>query len=183
MWRIPPETSWAHQPQRLLILETGRRDGERWLRVRLPLRSNRSAWIRRDAATITHTGYWVKVQRRTRWVTVYSDGRQVRRFRAVVGARSTPTPVGLAAIYERVRQPNPRAFLGTWALHLTAVSDVLDNYGGGAGRVAIHGRAGASLADPLGSARSHGCIRVNNSNVGWLAEHVPAGAPVHVTRR
>ena len=107
----------------------------------------------------------------------------MRRFRAVVGARSTPTPVGLAAIYERVRQPNPRAFLGTWALHLTAVSDVLDNYGGGAGRVAIHGRAGASLADPLGSARSHGCIRVNNSNVGWLAEHVPAGAPVHVTRR
>ncbi|MEY2440746.1 MAG: hypothetical protein QOJ46_172, partial [bacterium] len=183
IWRIPPETGWAHQPQRLMILETGHHGSEQWLRVRLPLRKHHSAWIRRDAATVTHTGYWIKVQRASRVVTVYSDGRQVRRFRAVVGAPSTPTPLGLAAIYERVRQPDPRAFLGPWAMHLTAVSAVLDNYGGGPGRVAIHGRAGASLADPLGSARSHGCIRVNNDNVSWLAKHVPAGAPVHLTRR
>lgn len=183
IWRIPPETSWAQQPQRLLILETGHRRDERWLRVRLPLRRHRSAWIRREAASISRTGYWVRVQRRTRWVTIYSEGRKVRRFRAVVGASATPTPTGLAAIYERVRQPDPRAFLGTWALHLTAVSAVLDNYGGGPGRVAIHGRAGASLADPLGTARSHGCIRVNNDDVGWMAEHVPAGAPVSITRR
>jgi lipoprotein-anchoring transpeptidase ErfK/SrfK len=183
VWRVPPETSWARQPQRLLILESATKNGKRWLRVRLPLRHRHSAWIRRDAASISRTGYWIKVQRATRWVTVYSDGRQVRRFRAVVGASATPTPTGLAAIYERVRQPDPHAFLGTWALHLTSVSAVLDNYGGGPGRVAIHGRAGASLADPLGSARSHGCIRVNNDDVGWLAQHVPAGTPVHITRR
>jgi lipoprotein-anchoring transpeptidase ErfK/SrfK len=40
---------------------------------------------------------------------------------------------------------------------------VLDDYGGGPGRVAIHGRAGASLLDPLGTARSHGCIRIDNA--------------------
>jgi lipoprotein-anchoring transpeptidase ErfK/SrfK len=147
------------------------------------MRSHHSAWIQRDAATITRTGYWVKVQRATRWVTIYSDGRQIRRFRAVVGAPATPTPLGLAAIYERVRQPNPRAFLGPWALHLTVLSDVLDNFGAGPGRVAIHGRAGASLADPLGTARSHGCIRVNNDDVSWMASHLPAGTPVHITRR
>jgi lipoprotein-anchoring transpeptidase ErfK/SrfK len=183
VWLVPPETGWAHQPQRLMILETGHNGDERWLRVRLPLRRHHSAWIRRDSATISHTGYWIKVQRASRVVTVSSDGRTVRRFRAVVGAPATPTPTGLAAIYERVRQPDPRAFLGPWAMHLTAVSAVLDNYGGGPGRVAIHGRAGASLADPLGSARSHGCVRVNNSDVSWLAKHVPAGTPVHLTRR
>jgi hypothetical protein len=37
----------------------------------------------------------------------------------------------------------------------TAYSDVLEDYGGGRGRVPIHGRSGAVLADPLGSARSH----------------------------
>jgi hypothetical protein len=183
VWLVPPETSWAHQPQRLMILETGHAGDEGWLRVRLPLRRHRSGWIRRDSASISHTGYWIKVQRGTRVVTVYSGGREVRHFRAVVGASATPTPIGLAAIYERVRQPDPRAFLGPWAMHLTAVSDVLDNYGGGPGRVAIHGRAGASLRDPLGSARSHGCIRVNNDDVAWLAKHVPAGTPVHLTRR
>jgi len=183
VWDVPPQTDWAQQPQRLLILESGRHDGEQWIRVRLPLRRNRSAWIRRDAATITETRYWVKVQRRTRWITVYRRGERVRRFRAVVGARSTPTPVGLAAIYERVRQPDPGAFLGPWALHLTALSDVLDDYGGGPGRVAIHGRSGASLADPLGTARSHGCIRVHNDDIRWMARELPAGTPVHVTRR
>jgi len=182
IWNIPPQTGWSQQPQRLLILESGHSGDERWIRVRLPLRRNRSAWIRRDAATITRTGYWVRVQRATRWITVFDEGEQVRRFRAVIGARATPTPVGLAAIYERVRQPDPRAFLGPWALPLTALSGVLTNYGGGPGRVAMHGRAGASLSDPLGSARSHGCIRVDNDDIGWMARHLPAGTPVHITR-
>jgi lipoprotein-anchoring transpeptidase ErfK/SrfK len=57
---------------------------------------------------------------------------------------------------------------------------VLDNYGGGPGRVAIHGRGGASLADPLGTARSHGCIRVANLDVQWLARSVAAGTPVRI---
>ena len=58
---------------------------------------------------------------------------------------------------------------------------VLDDYGGGAGRVAIHGRAGASLLDPLGSARSHGCIRIDNRQVRFLARVLVPGAPVRIT--
>jgi len=70
----------------------------------------------------------------------------------------------------------------TVALHLTAHSDVLENYGGGAGRTAMHGRSGASLADPLGTARSHGCVRVDNADVSWLARTVPAATPVLIWR-
>jgi lipoprotein-anchoring transpeptidase ErfK/SrfK len=62
------------------------------------------------------------------------------------------------------------------------MSNVLENYGGGPGRVGIHGRAGASLLDPLGSARSHGCIRIDNHHVAWLAAHIPAGTPVRIRR-
>ena len=98
----------------------------------------------------------------------------------MTGAPGTPTPHGLAAIYERNRQPDPGGFLGPWALSLTAHSNVLESYGGGPGRVAIHGRAGASLRDPLGSARSHGCIRITSRAVSWLARHVPPGTPVRV---
>jgi lipoprotein-anchoring transpeptidase ErfK/SrfK len=57
---------------------------------------------------------------------------------------------------------------------------VLESFGGGPGRVAIHGRAGASLRDPLGTARSHGCIRVLNRHVSWLARTIPAGTPVRL---
>ena len=76
-------------------------------------------------------------------MTVYRDGRKQRSFKAVIGKPATPTPGGLYAIYEKLPQPDPKGFLGPWALHLTAFSDVLFNYGGGPGRVAIHGRDGS----------------------------------------
>jgi lipoprotein-anchoring transpeptidase ErfK/SrfK len=97
-----------------------------------------------------------------------------------VGAPDTPTPRGRFALAELARQPDPGGFLGPFALHLTAHSTVLDDYGGGPGRVAIHGRGGESLNDPLGSARSHGCIRIDNQHVRWLASKLVAGVPVVV---
>jgi len=63
---------------------------------------------------------------------------------------------------------------------LTAHSNVLTEFDGGNGQVAIHGRGGASFLDPLGTAASHGCVRVENSLVGWIASHVPVGTPVEI---
>jgi lipoprotein-anchoring transpeptidase ErfK/SrfK len=174
-------TAWSGQPQVLLVLDSATVDGRDWVKVLLPYRPNGSAgWVPRDRVALHRTRYWVSIHVRARRVTVYRNGKRVRRFRAVVGAPATPTPRGLAAIYERNRQPDPGAFLGPWALPLTSLSEVLESYGGGPGRVAIHGRAGASLRDPLGSARSHGCIRVNNDDVNWMAARVPVGTPVRI---
>jgi lipoprotein-anchoring transpeptidase ErfK/SrfK len=47
---------------------------------------------------------------------------------------------------------------------------VPESYGGG----------GASLGDPLGSARSHGCVRITNRAVAWLARRVRLGTPVQI---
>lgn len=180
-WHISTETAWSRQPQTLLVLDATSRDGREWVEVLLPVRPNGSAgWIPRHKVILRHSRYWIDVRTRSRRVTIYRDGDRVRRFRAVVGAPATPTPHGLAAIYERNPQPDPRAFLGPWALALTALSNVLEDYGGGPGRVAIHGRAGASLLDPLGSARSHGCIRINNRHISWMARKIPPGTPVRI---
>jgi lipoprotein-anchoring transpeptidase ErfK/SrfK len=180
---VGASTAWSHQAQVLLVLEATTRGGRDWVKLRLGDRPNTAAgWVPRDRVRLDHTNYWVEVRRDSKRVTIYRKGKRVRRFRAVIGKASTPTPLGLAAIYERNRQPNPRAFLGPWSLSLTAHSNVLKNYGGGPGRVAIHGRAGASLHDPLGSARSHGCIRINNNNASWMAKHVPPGTPVRIRR-
>jgi lipoprotein-anchoring transpeptidase ErfK/SrfK len=181
--RVSTQTAWSRQPQELLALESAVSGGQEWVKVLLADRPNgTTGWVERDRVVLSHTPYWVDVRTDSRRVTVYRDGRRVRSFRAVVGARRTPTPVGLAAVYERNRQPDPRAFLGPWAISLTSLSNVLESYGGGPGRVAIHGRAGASLQDPLGTARSHGCIRVDNGDVSWLAANVVAGTPVDVRR-
>jgi hypothetical protein len=53
---------------------------------------------------------------RTRRLTVHRDGARVRSVRAVIRARDTPTPRGLAAVHERNRQPERDGFLGPWAL-------------------------------------------------------------------
>ena len=104
-------------------------------------------------------------------MTVYRNGRKQRSFRSVIGAPATPTPRGLYAIYEKLAQPDPKGFLGPWALHLTAFSNVLLNYGGGPGRVAIHGRDGASLerSTRLQSARTAASAWTTRTSAGWHA--------------
>lgn len=182
VWRVQTQTSWSAEPQVLLVLGSATHDGHEWLRVLLPIRPDgTTGWIPRNNVDLMHTPYWVVVDTRHRTVTVDRDGRRLNRYPAVVGKPSTPTPDGLAAIYEKDPQPDPTGFLGPWALPLTILSNVLHTFGGGPGRVGIHGRDGASLLDPLGSALSHGCIRIDNNPITWMARHLPVGTPVLIT--
>jgi len=182
VWHVAPQTSWSAEPQVLLVLGSAVRDGQEWLQVLLPIRPDgTTGWIPRAYADLIHTPYWVEVDTATRTVTIDRDGLQIERYRAVVGKPSTPTPDGLAAIYEKDPQSDPTGFLGPWALPLTVLSNVLYNFGGGPGRVAIHGRDGTSLLNPLGTAASHGCIRIDNDPITWMAQHLPAGTPVLIT--
>jgi lipoprotein-anchoring transpeptidase ErfK/SrfK len=182
VWWVGTETGWSKEPQVLLVLGSAFHRGREWLRVLLPIRPDgATAWIPRDNAVLQATRYWITVDKKARMVTIYLRGTRLHRFQAVIGKPATPTPDGLAAIYEKDPQPNPHAFLGPWALPLTILSHALFNYGGGPGRIAIHGRDAASLNDPLGSARSHGCIRIDNKPIEWMAHHIPQGTPVQIT--
>lgn len=174
---LEPLGRWTGGPVGLLLLRA--RGG--WVKLRLPNRPNRAAaWVKADRVVLRPTRWRVEIDVGSRTVTALRDGRPVRRFGAVVGAPATPTPRGRFAIYEVDRQPDPSGFLGPVALHLTAHSNVLDDYGGGPGRVALHGRGGASLLDPLGSAASHGCIRVDSGQAAWLARVLRPGVPVTI---
>ena len=180
--RIATRTSWGGGPQQLLVLASARDPrGRQWLRVKLPTRPNdATAWLRADHLLVSRARYGIEISTTRRLVSVYRSGKLVRRFLAVVGAPGTPTPHGLFAVYEPVRQADPQANLGPWAIHLTAFSNVLEDFGGGPGRIAIHGRGGVLVRDPLGTARSHGCIRVSNGHVSWLARTLPRGTPVRI---
>ncbi len=182
LFTVSPVSAWG-APTELLVLGS-RVDaaGHPWLRVRLDYRPNGfAAWIDEED-TVLHEDPWrIAVSRADRDVKVYDADRLERTFAAVVGKPSTPTPAGLFAIAAELPQPSPgKNFEGAWVLPLTAHSEVLRSFEGGDGQVALHGRGGASLADPLGSARSHGCVRLANAAIGWIAGHVPVGTPVRV---
>jgi lipoprotein-anchoring transpeptidase ErfK/SrfK len=153
----------------------------RWLKVRLPGRPNgHTGWIGLAWTARSVTNWHIVVDLSRRRVTVYRDGRPVRVFRAVVGKPSTPTPPGQFFVEETITL-RPTDVGAPFALALSARSNVLQEFDGGPGQIAIHGLA--NIGGTLGSAASHGCVRLNNAAVRWLVVRIGPGVPVTITRR
>ena len=130
-----------------------------------------AGWVDADSVVLEKTPWRIDVSTAHRALTLVRAGVAVRTVSAVVGKPSTPTPAGLFAIVWAIPW-HPNAFLGSWVLELTGHSDALRQFDDGDGAVGIHGRGGTSLVDPLGSARSHGCIRLANDAIDRLVDTV-----------
>jgi lipoprotein-anchoring transpeptidase ErfK/SrfK len=156
------------------------RDGRSWVRVRLPGRpSGHTGWISTYETRRTSTEWHISIKLSTRLVTVYRDGRAQRRFRAVVGKPSTPTPRGRFFIEEALALSSRDAG-GPFALATSARSHVLQVFNGGPGQIALHGTD--NLPGALGTAVSHGCVRLGVRAITWLARRIGGGVPLTVTR-
>lgn len=154
--------------------------GATWLRVRLPGRPNsRTGWIRQRGTIGATTSWHLVVDVSARRVTIYHDGRPVRRLKAVVGKPSTPTPLGEFFVEESValRSSDVGA---PFALALSARSDVLQEFDGGPGQIALHGLM--NVGGVPGTAASHGCVRLDNDAMRWLVYRIRPGAPVTIVR-
>ena len=150
----------------------------RWLKVRLPGRPNgHTGWISQEATVRAATHWHVVVDSSRRRVTVYRAGIAVRVFRAVVGTTSTPTPPGQFFVEESIalRTDDVGA---PFALALSARSNVLQSFAGGPGQIAIHGLG--NIGGVLGTAASHGCVRLGDEALRWLVRRVGPGAPVTI---
>lgn len=121
-----------------------------------------------------------------RRIRLYSRGKVVRRYRCAVGTASHPTPRGTFKVYAKVKWPTwrnpgsawavnmpayigpgPSNPLGTRALYLTAPG------------IRIHG---TSQRASIGTAASHGCMRMLREDVEALYPLVPVGTKVHIVR-
>jgi lipoprotein-anchoring transpeptidase ErfK/SrfK len=154
-------------------------DGVHWLRVRVPGRPNgMKGWIAQRGTELTTTRWRVVVRTSRRRVLVFREGRLVRSFAAIVGKPSTPTPHGRFFVEESVRML-PGSAGAPFALALSARSNVLQEFDGGPGQIAIHGVA--NLGGTPGTAVSHGCVRLANRSIQWLAARIAPGVPVTIT--
>jgi len=152
--------------------------GGAWVHVRLPGRPNgRSGWISAEGTRRASTEWRLALSLSARQVTVYRDGRVARRFRAVVGTPATPTPRGKFFIEEAVRLSSGVAG-GPFALATSARSEILQEFNGGPGQIALHGTRG--LQGAPGSAASHGCVRLSTRAITWLARRLGGGVPLTI---
>lgn len=150
-----------------------------WYRVQLPVAPNGSTgWIAASAVRTYPVASSIVVKLSTRSLVVYRSGRPVFHARVAVGAPQTPTPIGRYFVDERFLLSDPNGPFGVAALGISAHSDVLTTWVQG-GPIALHG-----TDDPasLGSAASHGCIRLTNNDMRRLFALAPAGTPVSILR-
>ncbi len=151
-------------------------DHGRWLRVQLPTRPNHAeGWLRTADVQVTESDFAVKVDLSDRWITVTQDGVLVREEPVAIGAPETPTPLGRFFFVELHGPLDAGSPYGSYAFGVSAFSDVLMEFNGGPGQIAVHGNGQPST---VGQAVSNGCIRLPDSSIAWMAETVPVGTPV-----
>lgn len=155
------------------------RSGNRWLRVRVPMRPNgRTGWVRATAlGPLYRSQTRLVVNRRRLRATLYRSGRAIWRAPVGIGAPATPTPSGFFWIREKFKVAHARGIYGPRAFGTGAYSRLSDWPGGGV--IGIHGTGQPWL---IPGRPSHGCIRVRNGALRRLYRLMPVGSPVWIRR-
>lgn len=149
-----------------------------WLKVYLPLRPDGSeGWVPAAAVTVAGDPYRIDVHQRALRLDLYKFGRLLRSFPVGLGRSDTPTPGGIYYLKELLRPPDPHGFYGPYAFGLSGFSNVLHTFDGGNGVIGIHG---TNVPSSIGRRESHGCIRVHNRDIRYLARLLPLGTPVRI---
>jgi lipoprotein-anchoring transpeptidase ErfK/SrfK len=154
--------------------------GQAWLDVLLPGRPNgRAGWIAAQETRPAVARWAIRVHLSSRELQVSFDGRAFRSFKVVVGKPSTPTPVGRFFVEESVKLSSQDSG-APYALALSGRSNVLQDFAGGPGQIALHGTS--NLVGVPGTAASHGCVRLDTRDITWLAERIGPGTRVTISR-
>lgn len=158
-----------------LVLGVKEVKGE-WLRVLLPVRPNGTqGWVKKADVAMRTVPNHIVVELQNRRLTAWKGDQLLLESPAGVGTPKTPTPPG--TYYVDVSARNPGNGLGAHMLSISGFSNVLTNFAGGTGQLAIHGTSNMAS---VGAFSSNGCIRLPNETILKLARIAPTGTPVFV---
>lgn len=167
-------------PQTFRVVEEARGPrGGVWYHVFLPIQPNgATGWVRMRDVVIAGQDQRLLVDLSERTMQRFVRGVEVGRWRVAIGARATPTPEGASYVWT-VWTPDRGNHdeYGAGVLGMASMSPTLSDWEGGVPRIAIHG---ATRPSDLGSAVSHGCIRMLDDDLRPLLTSVPLGTPVDV---
>lgn len=159
------------------LLVTEQRSG--WLQVLLPIRPNEATgWVRESDVTLSETTMEIRVELAAHRLVLLDAGQVVLEAPTVNGKAETPTPLGHFYVTDPVDLTDrPNGAYGAFAIGISAYSEVLLEFNGGPGQVAIHGTTNPG---ELGQDISNGCVRVTNDVILELARQAPLGTPVTI---
>lgn len=175
--RLQPRTEDGLPEVYLLLRKRTTPDGDSWVQLRVPGRPNgRTGWVPRAAlGAINVVDTAIVVDRRRLTLTFSRAGRVVRRFPVGVGKAATPTPGGRFVVRELLKVPSGHPTYGPYAFGTSDYSVLSDWPGGGV--IGIHGTDEPGLVP---GRPSHGCMRLRNRDITWLAVHAPIGTPIEI---
>jgi len=131
------------------------------------------------------TGPIVTVSKADRRARLFNHLRQIRSYRVAVGQPAWPTPEGLFHVQSKTVNPAWSVPNSSWAGSQAgqtipggaAGNPLKARWIGFAGGVGFHG---TDNPGSIGSAASHGCVRMHVSDVVRLYAWVHIGTPVYV---
>lgn len=142
---------------------------------RLPTRRVRPAVSRVPTAVL--------IERSRFRLTLFQNGRRARTFGVAVGQPAFPTPAGAFHIVTKQRNPTWFPPSSPWAAGLGPVPPGVNNplgtrwMGTSASAIGIHG---TPQPGSIGSAASHGCIRMRISEAEYLYDRIDIGTTVRI---
>ena len=128
-------------------------------------------------------GSIIVIRRGSRNLTLYDGMRHVARFPVAVGMAQYPTPLGRFAIATRERNPTWNPPDSAWAAGMGPIPPGPGNPLGTRWMgltIAGYGIHGTYADSSIGTAASHGCIRMHIGQNEWLFERVSVGTPVFI---
>jgi hypothetical protein len=176
MGRLHPLTEDGEPEVYLLLDERTTAAGEIWVQLRVPGRPNgRIGWVSRGDLGSFHLTHWtLQVALSRLRATLFLDGHATWSAPIGVGSPATPTPPGHYWVRELLHVSGHTLY-GPFAFGTSDYS-VLSEWPHG-GVVGIHGTNQPQL---IPGRPSHGCVRMSNADITYLAHHLPIGAPVNI---
>jgi lipoprotein-anchoring transpeptidase ErfK/SrfK len=152
-------------------------------RVTVPVDTVEPDVTREELATSYPT--YLTVSRSTFELTLWRDLKPVKTYPVAVGQPAYPTPTGLYSIASKQVDPVWSVPNSDWAGELagtvveggTDANPLKARWMGITDGAGIHG---TSEVDSLGSAASHGCVRMAVPDVVELYDQVPVGTPIYI---
>jgi hypothetical protein len=166
--RMTDSSPPIEMPLAFLVKSEPKENDCQWVEVYLPTRPNgATGWVLRDTINMEGHVFRIEIFLSDFTLRAYQNETLLLEAPIATATDNTPTPGGLYYTTELLESIDPNDLYGPYAFGLSGFSDTLDSFNGGEGQLGIHG---TNEPDRIGTQVSHGCIRLHNDDITFLAE-------------